>query len=354
MKLFISNDLGYNFDKSRLLSEFVLFCAEKLPIENDFKVFVVNNREPHSISTTAVYECGNNTCKIYGKNRALVDVMRSIAHEMTHMMQDEMGLLVGHIQDAGGFHEDQANSKAGELIKLFAKSKEDRKAIYESKRALRKKKVIENMFNLMYESGKLDKPRLKSDAGFGAGSGSSSTEKVIIGKEDFESGKVSINKGIKWGPGDGGTKRSLAFRALSYFLPNGTVLTSCYRSQADQERIIKNYAIKKGYKGDQSNFDKMHAFTKKKGLIIARKVGRGHGGVGETGAFDLSGVPLDQIWKGVENANKELAGKMKFAKLNMGKGKQSIIERKNNAVHVHFNLSDVKLTDSDIKSLKSK
>lgn len=357
MKLFISNDLGYNFDKSRLLSEFVLFCAEKLPIENNFKVFVVNNREPHSISTTAVYECGNNTCKIYGKNRALVDVMRSIAHEMTHMMQDEMGLLVGHIQDAGGFHEDQANSKAGELIKLFAKSKEDRKAIYENKRLISEKQVIENMFDFMYEGkgSSLGQPKLRSGSGFGSSRGSSNTKTdITIGKEDFESGKVSINKGVKWGPGDGGTKRSLAFRALSYFLPNGTVLTSCYRSQADQERIIKNYAIEKGYKGDQSNFDKMHAFTKKKGLIIARKVGRGHGGVGETGAFDLSGVPLDQIWKGVENANKELAGKMKFAKLNMGKGKQSIIERKNNAVHVHFNLSDVKLTDADIKSLKSK
>ncbi len=98
----------------------------------------------------------------------------------------------------------------------------------------------------------------------------------------------------------------------------------------------------------------MHAFTKKKGLIIARKVGRGHGGVGETGAFDFSGVPLDQIWKGVENANEKLAGKMKFAKLKAGRGKQSIIERENNAVHVHFNLSDVKITDDDIKSLKSK
>ena len=51
---------------------------------------------------------------------------------MTHMMQDEMG-LIGNvpIRDAGGFHEDQANAKAGELIKLFAKSKKHRKGIYE-------------------------------------------------------------------------------------------------------------------------------------------------------------------------------------------------------------------------------
>lgn len=163
MKLFISNELGYDFNKHRLLSEFVLFCAEQLPIEEVFKVYVVNNRKPHSITTTAVYECGNNTCKIYAKNRALVDVMRSIAHEMTHMMQDEMGLLVGHIQDAGGFHEDQANSKAGELIKLFAKSKEDRKAIYENKLMLNKARNIENVFKIMYEGdGSLGKVQLST------------------------------------------------------------------------------------------------------------------------------------------------------------------------------------------------
>ena len=133
MKLFLSDELGYDENKARLLSEFILFCAKELPIENDFNIHVVAKRKPYGISTTAVYEVGNNCCKIYGKNRAFVDVLRSIAHEMTHMMQDEMGLLVGHIQDAGGFHEDQANSKAGELIKLFAKSKEDRKAIYESR-----------------------------------------------------------------------------------------------------------------------------------------------------------------------------------------------------------------------------
>ena len=95
---------------------------------------MVNSREPYGISTTALYEVGNNCCKVYCKNRALADVLRSVAHEMTHMMQDQIGILKGPIRDAGGFHEDQANSKAGELLKLFAKSKPSRKAIYEAKK----------------------------------------------------------------------------------------------------------------------------------------------------------------------------------------------------------------------------
>ena len=131
MKLYVGKNLGMPPEKIRLAGEFTLFCAENLPIEGEFEIYLVSNREPHGISTTAVYEIGNNCCKIYAKNRSLVDVLRSVAHEMTHMYQDESGLINGPVRDAGGFHEDHANAKAGELIKLFAKSKEGRRAIYE-------------------------------------------------------------------------------------------------------------------------------------------------------------------------------------------------------------------------------
>ncbi len=131
MKLYVDEGLHYKPEQMKLAGEFILFCADSLPIEGDFEVHLVNSREPHGISTTALYEVGNNCCKVYCKNRALADVLRSVAHEMTHMMQDQIGILKGNIRDAGGFHEDQANAKAGELIKLFAKSAPERKMIYE-------------------------------------------------------------------------------------------------------------------------------------------------------------------------------------------------------------------------------
>tara|TARA_B100000424_G_scaffold271080_1_gene272410 strand:- start:1477 stop:1893 length:417 start_codon:yes stop_codon:yes gene_type:complete len=133
MKMYVDDGLNFSPEQMRLAGEFIIFCADSLPIEGDFEVHLVNSREPHGISTTALYEVGNNCCKVYCKKRALADILRSVAHEMTHMMQDQIGILKGNIRDAGGFHEDQANSKAGELIKLFAKSKPERKAIYESK-----------------------------------------------------------------------------------------------------------------------------------------------------------------------------------------------------------------------------
>lgn len=130
-KLFISQDLEIEPEKTLLIGDFIVFCCDSLPVRGDCSIYIVSKREPYSISTTAAYLVGEGEIRIYGKNRALADVMRSIAHEMTHMMQDQQNMLHGNIRDAGGFHEDQANAKAGELIKLYAKQP-GRKKIYES------------------------------------------------------------------------------------------------------------------------------------------------------------------------------------------------------------------------------
>mgnify|MGYP001460362841 CR=1 FL=1 len=132
MKLYVDKNLNLSEDKIKLASEFCLFCSEHLRLTGPFSVYMVSERKNHGITTTAVYELGNNKCRVYCKNRQLSDCLRSIAHEMTHMMQDQLGLITGHVRDAGGFHEDQANAKAGEILKLFAKSRPERKRIYES------------------------------------------------------------------------------------------------------------------------------------------------------------------------------------------------------------------------------
>jgi hypothetical protein len=134
MKLFLDKNLDVKKEHVNMIAEFCNYCADMLPIEGDFKIYVVSERAPYGISTTAAYILNENTCYIYGKNRATPDIMRSIAHEMTHMMQDQTGLIRGPIRDAGGFHEDQANARAGELIKKFVKGKPERKAIYEARK----------------------------------------------------------------------------------------------------------------------------------------------------------------------------------------------------------------------------
>jgi hypothetical protein len=47
--------------------------------------------------------------------------MRSVAHEMVHHKQFEQGRLNVKPPDIGGEIEDEANAKAGQYIKMFAK-----------------------------------------------------------------------------------------------------------------------------------------------------------------------------------------------------------------------------------------
>ena len=63
----------------------------------------------------------NKVIKVCAKNRALADVMRSIAHELVHHKQFEQGRLKVQPPDIGGEIEDEANAKAGQYIKMFAK-----------------------------------------------------------------------------------------------------------------------------------------------------------------------------------------------------------------------------------------
>jgi len=51
----------------------------------------------------------------------LVDVCRSVAHEMVHHKQYEQGRLKVQPPDIGGEIEDEANAKAGQYIKMYSK-----------------------------------------------------------------------------------------------------------------------------------------------------------------------------------------------------------------------------------------
>jgi Zn-dependent peptidase ImmA (M78 family) len=108
-------------NKRKKLNEFVKFVKDELGIGSLPTVIVQNHR--NDLKTTANYDYTKEEkiIKICGKNRALVDVMRSIAHELVHHKQYEDGRLDVRPPDIGGEIEDEANAKAGQYIKMFSK-----------------------------------------------------------------------------------------------------------------------------------------------------------------------------------------------------------------------------------------
>ena len=117
-----------NDDNKEKLTEFVKFVKNQLELKTVPTISIKGNRD--GLKTTANYDYTkeNKIIKVYGKNRALVDIMRSVAHEMVHHKQFEDGRLEQRPPDIGGEIEDEANAKAGQYIKLY--SKED-PTIYE-------------------------------------------------------------------------------------------------------------------------------------------------------------------------------------------------------------------------------
>ncbi len=126
-KLFVDSQLGLDNTRIAYVGDFINFCCDYIPIGCDFEVHLCSDRASSGIGTTGVYMVGDHVIKVYCKARALPDVMRSVAHEMTHMRQDETDLINGPIQDIGGFHEDQANAVAGAALKAYAKSRGDKR-----------------------------------------------------------------------------------------------------------------------------------------------------------------------------------------------------------------------------------
>ena len=111
--------------KESKLTEFVKFVKKELGIKNMPEILVKATRD--GLKTTANYDYRqeNKVVKVYGKNRALVDIMRSIAHELVHHKQYEDGRLDGpKPPDIGGEIEDEANAKAGQFIKMFSRMDE--------------------------------------------------------------------------------------------------------------------------------------------------------------------------------------------------------------------------------------
>jgi hypothetical protein len=111
-----------NEDNKRKLNDFVKFVKNELKLKDLPTISIQNHR--NGLKTTANYDYTkeNKIIKVCSKNRALVDVMRSLAHELVHHKQWEDGRLNGpKPPDIGGEIEDEANAKAGRYIKMFAK-----------------------------------------------------------------------------------------------------------------------------------------------------------------------------------------------------------------------------------------
>jgi len=107
----------------RQMADFTNFAKECLNINDDIKIELAFERTP-DLTTTAYYSYGGEgLIKIYVKNRAMIDVCRSLAHELVHHQQFLEGRLLNGAKDGedGSPIENEANAVAGVIIRKWGK-----------------------------------------------------------------------------------------------------------------------------------------------------------------------------------------------------------------------------------------
>ena len=105
----------------RQVADFVNFAKEFLGIKDDIQVKLAFERTP-DLKTTAYYNL-DGLVVVYVKDRAIIDVCRSIAHELVHHKQMLDGRLLDAMKDGedGSPIENEANAVAGIIIRKYGK-----------------------------------------------------------------------------------------------------------------------------------------------------------------------------------------------------------------------------------------
>jgi len=116
MKVRIVNrvrDLGE--EKLRIIQSFTKFAQTNSPLKRDVEIILMDQRL--GVMSTGSEITG--TIKVLAKDRMLIDVLRTVAHEWTHEFARQRKIkLQGYNTQS---QEDYANVEAGIMVRIFEK-----------------------------------------------------------------------------------------------------------------------------------------------------------------------------------------------------------------------------------------
>ena len=110
-----------NTDKMKRIQHFIDWVYKKEHITAPRpNIQLSANKESDDMHHTGWYNANTNTMWVYTGNRNLIDILRTIAHELRHRKQGSEGRIHGH-SPPGSKLERDADAEAGYLMKLYGK-----------------------------------------------------------------------------------------------------------------------------------------------------------------------------------------------------------------------------------------
>jgi hypothetical protein len=105
------------------VKKFAKWAVEKLHIKNPPKIELsYNTKEAQAGHHTGRHTVGGNSVWVYVNNRNLIDILRTVFHELVHWRQGELGKIKDGSSYPGSPIEAQADMLAGKYIKIYGKS----------------------------------------------------------------------------------------------------------------------------------------------------------------------------------------------------------------------------------------
>lgn len=114
----------FNNDCEPVCKDFVSFCKKQLNIHDRVKIKFLKEHDPNI--TTGCYIPMTREIRVLVKDRGLIDILRSIAHEMVHQKQHLNGELNENSGRDGSDHENEAHAKAGLIMRLYQAENKDK------------------------------------------------------------------------------------------------------------------------------------------------------------------------------------------------------------------------------------
>ena len=119
--------------KAQIIGEFIKFAKDRLSLNKfPFQIRLVKDNEfATTFKSYGGYDPNTDEIFVYVSNRSMPDILRTLAHELVHLKQREIGTVGGYEDGATGSDvENEANAAAGILLRDFGRRNGH---IYESK-----------------------------------------------------------------------------------------------------------------------------------------------------------------------------------------------------------------------------
>jgi hypothetical protein len=116
--------------RDEIIQDFIEFCKDNLGIDTLPDINFIEDKawvlERHSFGE---YDPNKKSLDVYIGNRNLADILRTLGHELVHHKQNELGRLKVNSGKTGSNIENEANAKAGILMRAYGNVNE---LIYEA------------------------------------------------------------------------------------------------------------------------------------------------------------------------------------------------------------------------------